>query len=354
MNGQKLNLIPGDICEIKIAIAGMGKMGSYHLNALQQLTAGAYEDYYKGNINEQLRKIRICGICDIMPSRLISFGTIRTFDNAENMLEQTNPDILIVTTPTNTHKDIALAGLNRSIHTFVEKPIVTSVAQLNELLSVAQDSGCRLLAGHIERYNPVSVKIVSLLKNTKPLIESYSFIRTQKRDIRVTDDIITDKVIHDLDLALCFFGTIKRIKIDDFKLVDGQAYEVKLSLEHQDGIKGSIFVSWLSGLQIKKRQVEIMQGGHKWKGDFVLKQLWVDGAEIKCQVEGMIKPSNNQIKDELVDFIASCIDSAPLQKIVPLLSIDEIIESTKWLEDISEAPRLYSRGFLRRRVNRFR
>jgi hypothetical protein len=192
------------------------------------------------------------------------------------------------------------------------------------------------MAGHVERYNPVSIKIVSLLKNTKPLIESYSFIRTQKRDIRVTDDIITDKVIHDLDLALCFFGTIKRIKIDDLKLVDGQAYEVKLSLEHQNGIKGSIFVSWFSGLQIKKRQVEIMQGGHKCKGDFVSKQLWVNGAEIKCQVEGMIKPSNNQIKDELVDFIASCIDSAPLQKIVPLLSIDEIIESTKWLENISK------------------
>lgn len=336
MNGQRLNLISGDICEIKIAIVGMGKMGSYHLNALQQLTAGAYEDYYKGNINEQLRKIRICGICDIMPSRLVSFGTIRTFDNAENMLERTNPDILIVATPTNTHKDIALAGLNRSIHTFVEKPIVTSVAHLNELLSVAQDSGCRLIAGHIERYNPVSVKIVSLLKNTKPLIESYSFVRTQSRDMRVTDDIISDKVIHDLDLALCFFGVIKEVEVDTFKLVDDQTYEAKLTLKHENGIKGGIFVSWFSEPEIKKRYMEIVQGGHVWKGDFVSKQLWVDGAEIKCEVDGMIKPANNQIKDELVDFIASCIDSEPLQKIVPLLSVEEIIESTKWLENISK------------------
>lgn len=333
---QKLDLIPNNVREIKIAIAGMGKMGCYHLNALQQLTAGAYEDYYKGNINEQLRKIRICGICDIIPSRLVSFGTIRTFDNAENMLERTDPDILIVATPTNTHKDISLAGLNRSIHTFVEKPIVTSVAHLNELLSVARDNGCRLLAGHIERYNPVSVKIVSLLKNTKPLIESYSFVRTQSHDMRVTDDIISDKVIHDLDLALCFFGAIKEVEVNTFKLVDDQTYEAKLTLKHQNGIRGSIFVSWFGEPEIKKRYVEIMQGGHVWKGNFVSKQLWVDGAEIKCAVDGMIKPVNNQIKDELVDFIASCINSVPLQSIMSLLSIDEIVESTKWLEDISK------------------
>jgi UDP-N-acetylglucosamine 3-dehydrogenase len=323
-----------DTSEIKIAIAGMGKMGCYHLDALKQLADGAYEDYYKGNINEQLHKICVCGVCDTNPQRLISLGPTRTFNNVEEMLEKTKPDILIVSTPTKTHKDITLTGLNRGIHTFVEKPIVMTVAQLDELLSAAKENNCRLMAGHVERYNPVSIKIVSLLKNAKPMIKDYSFVRTQKHDNRIMDDIITDKIIHDLDLSLYFFGTIRKIKVDDFNFVDGQAYEVRLSLEHRNGTKGSIFVSWLGEQQTKKRQVEITQGGHIWKGDFVSKQLWVDGAEIKCEVEGMIKPANNQIKDELVDFIASCINVAPLQEFIPLLSIEEISESARWLEDI--------------------
>jgi UDP-N-acetylglucosamine 3-dehydrogenase len=321
-----------DTTEIKIAIAGMGKMGCYHLEALKLLADGACEDYYKGNINEQLHKICVCGVCDTNPQRLVSLGTIRTFNDVEEMLEKTAPDILIVSTPTKTHKDITLTGLNRGVHTFVEKPIVTNLAELEELLFLAEKNECKLMAGHIERYNPVSIKIVSLLKNAKPIIKNYSFVRMQKHDSRITDDIITDKIIHDLDLSLYFFGKINKIKVDNFKLVDGQAYEVSLSLEHRNGTKGSIFVSWLCEQQIKKRQVEIRQGGRIWRGDFVSKQLWVDSAEINCEVEGTIKPANNQIKDELVDFIASCINSASLQKVVPLLSIDEIVESTKWLE----------------------
>ena len=106
-------------------------------------------------------------------------------------------------------------------------------------------------------------------------------------------------------------------------------------LEHKQGTKGSCFVSWLTDTDAKKREVEIFQAGRKWKGDFVAKRLWVDELEIKCEVDGMIKPVNNQIKDELVDFIAFCIDSVPLQGIIPLLSIDEIAESAKWLENIS-------------------
>ncbi|OHB49663.1 MAG: hypothetical protein A2Y10_05765 [Planctomycetes bacterium GWF2_41_51] len=327
-----MNLIAGNSSEIRIAIAGMGKMGGYHLNALQQLAAGVYEDYYKGNVNEYLSKIKIVGICDISPEKAKK-DNIRSFSSAASMLKQISPDILIIAAPTETHLELAKMAIQNGVHTFVEKPIVAKSAQLNELINLAQEKGCRLMAGHIERYNPVSIKIVSLLKDKNPLTENYSFVRTQRHDSRIPDDIITDKVIHDLDLSLYFFGAIKKIKVNDYKLVDGKTYEISLSTEHQNGIKGNLFVSWLNNEEYKKREVQILQGGHKWKGDFVSKQLWVDDMEIKCQVNGMIKPANNQIKDELVDFIASCIE--PLENIVPLLSMDEIIDSTKWLEEIN-------------------
>jgi UDP-N-acetylglucosamine 3-dehydrogenase len=333
---QKINLIPNNTAEIRIAIAGMGKMGGFHFTALKRLAAGEHEDYYKGGIGKQLTKIRIVGICDTEPLCFGGYDGISGFASIEEMLDRTVPHILIVATPTQTHRQITAAAIERGIHTFVEKPIVTSVAELDELLSVARESGCRLMAGHIERYNPVSVKIVSLLKKVKPLTESYSFIRTQKHDARITDDIVTDKIIHDLDLAICFFGNVIKAEITDIKRVRGRAYEVRVLLEHGQGTKGSCFVSWLTDTDAKKREIEIIQGGHKWKGDFVAKQLWVDGLEIKCEVDGMVKPANNQIKDELVDFIASCIDISPLRDIIPLLSIDEIIESTKWLENISK------------------
>lgn len=327
-----MNLIPGNSSEIRIAIAGMGKMGGYHLNALQQLASGFYEDYYKGNINEYLSKIKIVGLCDLSAEKAKK-DNIPSFNSAASMLEHTRPNILIIATPTETHSELAKISIQSGVHTFVEKPLVTKFAQLDELINLTQEKGCRLMAGHIERYNPVGIKIVSLLKNKNPLTNNYFFVRTQKHDSRIPDDIITDKVIHDLDLSLYFFGAIKKIKVNDFKLVNGKTHEISLATEHQNGIKGNLFVSWLNNEEYKKREVQILQGGHRWKGNFVTKQLWVDDMEIKCEVNGMIKPSNNQIKDELVDFIASCIE--PLNDIVPLLSIEEIIDSTKWLEEIN-------------------
>ena len=328
------NLIPLTSSEVRIAIAGMGKMGSYHFEALKQLGAGKHEDYYKGGINTQLKKIRICAICDPQADRIVSIPSIPRFATVEDAIKQTRPHILIVATPTLSHKEIALASLDHGIHTFVEKPIVTTSTDLEELIAAANLNGCRLMAGHIERYNPVSIKIKSLLQNVEPYAENYSFIRTQGHHSRITDDIITDKVIHDLDLALSFFGKIKSIEIVDHKLVDGKIYEARLRILHENGIGGTLFISWLTETGRKKRQVEISQGGHIWKGDFVSKQLWVDGLEIKCQVDGMVKPVNNQIKDELVDFIAYATETAEKQ-IAPLLTINEIRESTKWLEYLS-------------------
>ena len=328
-----MNLIPNNADEIRVAIAGMGKMGGYHLNALEQLKAGHYEEYYKGDIKEQFGKIKISGLCDIDPDRLVPFKKYETFNNVGSMLDKVKPDILIVSTPTDTHKNITLESLNRGIHTFVEKPIVTSLDAINELSAVAAKKECNLMAGHVERYNPVCIKIVSLLKNAKPLIKNYSFVRTQRHDSRITDDIITDKLIHDLDLSVYFFGNIKSIKIEDYKLYENKVYEVLVSLQHQNGINGTIFVSWLKP-DTKERKIEILQGGHKWKGDLVSKQLWVDDMEIKCQVDGMIKPSNNQIKDELFDFVAFCIENESLQNTAPLLSLKEIKHVIKWLEAI--------------------
>lgn len=325
--------------QIRIAIAGMGKMGNFHRVALEQLICSQIESYYKWGINDHLGKIRICGICDTQALCLRSLSHLNGFDSVEQMLDETRPDILIVATPTETHKDIALGSLRRGVHTFVEKPIVTVQKDLDELIGAAEKFGVRLMAGHVERYNPVSIKIKAMLQNVRPVTQSYSFHRTQQRPGRIADDIIVDKVIHDLDLAQYFFGRIRTIEPEVVKRVDGKICEARFVLQHESGTSGTLFVSWIVDAQTKKRQVEIRQDGHIWEGNFVSKQLWVDGLEILCQVEGMINPSNNQIKDELVDFIAYASELSRLQPVLPLLSIEEIIESTKLLEFITNSVR---------------
>jgi len=337
MPDRPLDLIPRSASDVRVAIAGMGKMGQIHLSALNQLAAGGSERYYKGGISELLAKLKVCGLCDIRPLNPADYPNIELFNSVEVMLQQARPHFLIVATPTPAHKTIAMAAMSRGVHTLVEKPVVTAMADVNELLALAERSGVRLMAGHVERYNPVSMKIKSLLGNAHLAAKRYAFRRIQRHDPRIADDIIIDKVIHDLDLSLYFFGPIDQVKVTHCRRCSGQIFEARLSLVHACGTHGELFVSWLTEDAEKVRQVEIEQGGHCWKGDFAAKRLWVDGHEIQCVVPGWIEPANNQIKDELVDFIAWCTEPTEGFTPAPLLTVQEMAESVRWLEYIHQS-----------------
>lgn len=335
---KNVNFISRQTNQIRVAIVGMGKMGNIHLQSLWQLAGGLHEDYYKGAIQNHLGKIVICGICDVNPAKLGQHAEIAGFDSIERLIAQTRPHMAIITTPTTTHFELAKAALEKSVHVLVEKPIVTTKKQIDHLTSIAEENGCRLLSGHVERYNPVSIKIASLFEEKSLAIDSYSFERTQEHDQRISDDIIIDKIIHDIDLSQYFFGSIADVTVEQTQKVDGKIYQVRLQITHDNKKTGGIFASWLVDAEQKNRKVEIFCKNHKIVGDFMTKRLWLDAEEMECEVRGMIKPENNQIKDELVDFIMHCLAPDPEQKpVMPLLSLDEIKQSVVLLEKITIA-----------------
>lgn len=333
---DKVNLILRETPEIHFAIVGMGKMGGYHLQSLQQLAAGKFEEYYKGDIQQQLNKIRIVGICDIDEGQISQYTGIATYTDYDKMLDCSKPDIIIIASPTTTHFQYTKKALEKGCHAFVEKPIVTRTDQIHELVNLADTRGLRLMSGHVERYNPVSITIKSIQKEKFFTPVSYSFVRMQRHDARIADDIIVDKVIHDLDLSLYFFGEIENAEVEQTKLVDSKVFQAAVDLQHKNGITGRIFVSWLVDSDDKTRQVTIRgEENQELFGDFYRKKLLLDGREVECSVPGWIKPDSNQIKDELVDFIFYCTEPAETASFLkPLLSMEEILHGTKYISEI--------------------
>ena len=104
----------------------------------------------------------------------------------------------------------------------------------------------------------------------------------------------------------------------------------------------NIFVSLLVSSLEKKREVVVSCADMTVLGDFAGKRLLVNGEPIACEVPGMIKPFNNQIKDELVDFIMHCSEpEAAGERIAPLLTLDEIVQSVAIIDTVArQAERL--------------
>ncbi|MBN1864819.1 MAG: Gfo/Idh/MocA family oxidoreductase [Victivallales bacterium] len=339
---NKYRLISRDADSVRVALAGLGRMGSNHIKALLSLGRGESEEYYKSGLGSQISKIKICAACDKSPEKkgLLPEG-IPFYEDWDKLLSEIKTDIAVISTPTKTHFKLASTALKAGVHTFVEKPIAVRSEECRELFRISKKHGCRLMSGHVERYNPAAIKLRSIFSEGLLDAEGYSFRRTQPHDKRIPDDIITDKVIHDLDLAMYLFGKIEGHELADARIKDGSIQEATVLLRHEKGLEGSLFVSWLQPGEGKCREVRIACRSasslfaSSIYGNFSAKRLFLDGNELDCGVPSWVRPDNNQVKDELADFVSYCMRPDPsLPLFSPLLSPPEIKTSVGIIESL--------------------
>jgi predicted dehydrogenase len=97
------------------------------------------------------------------------------------------------------HFDVAQPFLEAGIATLLEKPIAATVDEARKLVDLAAQNDAPFLIGHLERYNPALRAVVEKVTDPK-YIEVH---RLGTFVPRATDvDVITDLMIHDLDLVL--------------------------------------------------------------------------------------------------------------------------------------------------------
>ncbi|MFZ5497003.1 MAG: Gfo/Idh/MocA family oxidoreductase [Verrucomicrobiota bacterium] len=99
----------------------------------------------------------LVGIVDPLPDRRgearARFGTA-TSDSLEDMLGQTNPDLVVVASPTPFHAGQALTAFAHGAHVFCDKPIARTLAEFDRMAAAAQTTGRRLVAYQPCRHQP--------------------------------------------------------------------------------------------------------------------------------------------------------------------------------------------------------
>ena len=108
-------------------------------------------------------------------------------------------DAVSIVVPTSLHFDIAQPFLEDGIATLLEKPIAATVDEAAKLVDIAAQNDAPFLIGHLERYNPALRAVAEKVADPR-YIEVH---RLGTFVARATDvDVITDLMIHDLDLVL--------------------------------------------------------------------------------------------------------------------------------------------------------
>ncbi len=288
-----------------LAIIGYGYMGKVYKKACFELYDKAkLESYYKYDLPVLLKDFRLKAVVDTgfdgchhdEREGIWYFNSLRSFLDHRDL----QVHAAVVATPIPTHYEIARILAQHRISLLVEKPVCETAKRIKNLISLAKKNRIKIMPGHVERYNPVTLEAAEAVTyRMYGKLRTYRFLRESAKPERVKEGLILDKLIHDLDLVHRIIGKFSITDIQ-VKRIDGEIRECILSTAHRRGITGEIVSSWLA--REKKREVTMEFERGSLRGDLIHKVVHIDRyMELVKTISGY---RNNQIKDQLVDFIA--------------------------------------------------
>lgn len=142
---------------MRIAIAGLGSAADQlHLPALRLLP-----------------HLTLAGAADPSGERrnwAAGKGIGPLYGSVEELLQKAKPDILIVGTPPESHRDIAIQALDAGAHVFLEKPITPTVSEADEIIAAAKSAGRRAAVDNQYRH-------IGFFRETRAAIDRGDFGR---------------------------------------------------------------------------------------------------------------------------------------------------------------------------------
>jgi len=114
---------------------------------------------------------KITAICDIFEPNLnkgvnLAGSQPMTFIDYRKLIESKNVDAVLIATPLHMHFEIALAALDAGKHVFVEKTMMYSVKQCEQIVQATRAHPSQVFqVGHQHRFDPVIHKVVAMSRD---------------------------------------------------------------------------------------------------------------------------------------------------------------------------------------------
>lgn len=112
--------------------------------------------------------IEFVGLCDINPGRVETAKkalqlSCPTYTSLDKMLQETKPDLLIVTTVDGTHHEQIIKGMEYGADIITEKPMTIDEKKCQAILNAEKKTGKKVMVTFNYRYSPHRQKIYELL-----------------------------------------------------------------------------------------------------------------------------------------------------------------------------------------------
>ncbi|MCD4749452.1 MAG: Gfo/Idh/MocA family oxidoreductase [Thermoanaerobaculales bacterium] len=227
--------------QLTAAVVGTGHLGRHHVRILNQRP-----------------DIRFLGAFDTDREQLESITTEHGVKALTSIEAAREADLVVVATPTVSHREIGGDLLAAGCHVMVEKPITATVAEAQELIALAAANNRVLAVGHVEFHNPAVQAALDACGGVR-YMETQRLSPFTARSVDV--DVILDLMIHDLQITLAVAGE----EPSDIRAVGVNVLTDKVDLCHAwvefpSGLVANLTASRVSAERIRKLRLFANEG----------------------------------------------------------------------------------------------
>jgi predicted dehydrogenase len=300
-----------------VAVIGVGHLGRHHVRLLAQMEGA-----------------ELVAAVDTQPDRAraaVEGTATRVLTEYRELLGQV--DAVTIAVPTEAHRDVAIAFLERGTSVLVEKPMTRTLAEADELVAAAARSGATLAVGHTERYNPAIATVMPFV-TTPRFIEVHRLGVFPDRSLDI--DVVFDLMIHDLDIILALVKA-EPVSIEAVGVpVLTDKYDIaNARLRFATGCIANVTASRISKERVRKIRffqpdayVSIDYAEQEVEGYRLLRR---DGERPQIQGGRLPVTREEPLKRELADFVRAVRD-----KRMPLVSGEDGLRALKLAQAIAD------------------
>lgn len=225
---------------MNVALIGCGGMGRIH--AAMAMKAG----------------FTIAACVDAVPESMDALAKDcggEACDDAAAAIQRADVDVVAITTPTTTHRDLVIAAAKAGKHIFCEKPFCRTTAECREAMAAAETAGVKLFVGHVVRYFQEFEAMRSQIEAGK--IGKPGFIRMFRggifpgaegswfHDYAKSGGATFDMLIHDFDWIRYVFGEPEHVFCQALMRSEPSRLDYSMStFKMKSGLIANVIGSW--------------------------------------------------------------------------------------------------------------
>lgn len=183
------------------------------------------------------------------------YPAVKVAADVKEVFQDAEIDAVVIATPVRTHFELSTRALKAGKHILVEKPLATSVAEVDQIGKIATEKNLLVMAGHTFLFN-------AAVRYAKTVIDSGSigdvrFIYSQRLNlgrIRSDVDALWNLAPHDVSIIQYWLGDPEPVSVSKY----GVAYiqekiddVVFMNIMYPNKVMANIHVSWLDPQKIR-------------------------------------------------------------------------------------------------------